>query len=187
MTEPMSRRRLLGATAAAGAAALLAAGTAAAATTAAARATGPAARRAPAPDGVYAIGRPEEELLTLLEPRDSVVVLHPVGQPGDQEWQLRTLANGNVTLRNLRRNTYAGYEGDPRRGRFVVGTDRPVEWSLRQSAEPYTFHVVVPGGPVDGAELALDLSPLLIYPPRTALAELRPYDVRQAWRFHFHE
>ncbi|MEU3600007.1 hypothetical protein ABZ714_14985 [Streptomyces sp. NPDC006798] len=187
MTEPMSRRRALGLTAAAGAAALLAAGTAAAAPTAAARPTRPAARRAPVLDGVYGISRPEEELLTLLEPRDSVVVLQPGGQPGDQEWQARTLPNGNVTLRNLRWNTYAGYEGDPRRGRFVVGTDRPVEWSLRQSAERYTFHVVVPGGPVDGAELAIDLSPLLIFPPRTALETLRPHDVRQAWRFHFHE
>ncbi|MFJ9949696.1 hypothetical protein [Kitasatospora sp. NPDC091207] len=47
--------------------------------------------------------------------------------------------------------------------------------------------MVVPGGPIDGVELALDLSLLRIFPPRLALRPLAVNDQRQAWKFEFHE
>lgn len=188
---------MLGTAAAAGAAALFSAGAAKAATTrppdpmpmGASGAAKPSAGtlRAPVPPGVYAISKPRDQLLTLEAPEGPVIVLPPIGEPGVQEWSLRSLSNGNVTLQNLREGTYAGYEGAPQVNKPVVGRPTPTEWVLRQSAEPFAFHVVVPGGPIDGIELALDLSLLLIYPPRTALRPYRPEDQRQAWRFEFHE
>ncbi|WP_328915900.1 MULTISPECIES: hypothetical protein [unclassified Streptomyces] len=209
MTEPLSRRKALGTVAAAGAAALFTAGTAKAATAgmtrsattgsttteaAGAAKTGTAeatrsasAQRAAVPSGVYAITRPRDQLLTLDNPDGPVIVLPPVGQPGVQEWEVRSLPNGNVTLRNLREGTFAGYEGDPYPNRPVIGRRTPTEWALRQSAVPFAFHVVVPGGPVDGVELVLDLSLLLIYPPRTALRPIEPTNQGQTWRFEYHE
>lgn len=188
---------MLGTAAAAGAAALFSTGTAKAATAATTKAAGtdPAgaarssdrARRAPVPPGVYAITKPHDRLLTLDDREGPVIVLPPDGEPGFQEWQLESLSNGNVTLRNLRHGTYASYEGDPSVNKLVVGRPTPTEWALYQSAEPRRFHVVVPGGPIDGTELALDLSLLLIYPPRTALRPLRLDDRDQAWGFQFHE
>lgn len=146
---------------------------------------------APVPNGVYAITRPYENLLTLLggseQPGAQAVILPPNGNPGEQEWEVAALDNGNVTIRNLRSQTYLGYHGDPDPNEILGGYAEPREWRLQQSAEPYTFHVVVPGGPVDGSELAADLSLLRIFPPLTALRPLDVNDVRQAWRFEGHE
>ncbi|MFI6444629.1 hypothetical protein [Kitasatospora sp. NPDC050543] len=146
---------------------------------------------APVPNGVYSISRPNEQLLTLEggseQPGTPAIVLPPTGQPGEQEWQVEHLPNGNVTIRNLRSETFLGFEGDPKPNSQVAGFPEPREWVLYQSAEPFTFHVVVPGGPVDGDELAMDLSLLRIFPPRVALRPLDVNELRQAWRFEFHE
>ncbi|MFE3190127.1 hypothetical protein ACFXHA_14035 [Nocardia sp. NPDC059240] len=144
---------------------------------------------APIPSGVYAISRPVEQLITLIgeEPGHPVMMLPPTGNPGEQEWEVMELPNGNVVIRNLRINNFLGTDGDPQPNLPIVGVGKEYEWVLQQSAMPFTFHIVVPGGPVDGAELALDLSLLRIYPPRLALRPLNPENQMQAWRFQFHE
>ncbi|MEU9110510.1 hypothetical protein AB0D04_01615 [Streptomyces sp. NPDC048483] len=115
------------------------------------------------------------------------MLLPPNGNPGDQEWEVQSASNGNCTIRNLRSGTYVGYNGDPQPNMQVAGYGEPREWVLQQSAEPFSFHIVVPGGPVDGQELALDLSLLRIFPPRIAVRPLEVNDQRQAWYFEFHE
>ncbi|MDH6128563.1 hypothetical protein [Kitasatospora sp. GP82] len=142
---------------------------------------------APVPNGVYAISRPHEQLLSLLEPKEPVFILPPTGNPGEQEWQVEGLDNGNVTIRNLKHQTFLGYDGEPEVNKTITGRREPREWALYQSAEPFTFHIVVPGGPIDGHELALDFSLLKIFPPRVALRPLDVSDQRQAWRLQFHE
>ncbi|MEV0534501.1 hypothetical protein [Kitasatospora sp. NPDC050463] len=142
---------------------------------------------APVPNGVYAISKPYEQLITLLEPKDLAVVLPPTGQPGEQEWQLEGLDDGTVQLRNLRHQTFLTYDDQPGLNEMIMGSTEPRAWALYQAAEPYTFHVVVPGGPIDGVELALDLSLLRIFPPRLALRPLDVNDQRQAWSFEFRE
>lgn len=146
---------------------------------------------APVPSGPYQITRPGEQLLTLedgsSEPKTPVVLLPPTGTPGEQEWQVEVLGNGNVTIRNLRGGTYLAFDGDAEVNKPVAGFPEAREWALYQSAEPFTFHVVVPGGPVDGVELALDLGLLRIFPPRIALRPLDVNEHRQAWRFQFTE
>ncbi|MEU6236756.1 hypothetical protein [Kitasatospora sp. NPDC047058] len=142
---------------------------------------------APLPNGVYAVTKPNGQLLTLSGVKDPVVVLPPGGEPGEQEWELEALDNGNVRLRNLRHPAYAGYDGPPQENTEVIGSGEPREWALYQAAGRNTFHVVVPGGPVDGRELALDFSVLDIFPPRTALRPLDVDDRQQAWTFEFHE
>ncbi|WP_371572273.1 hypothetical protein [Streptomyces sp. NBC_01314] len=146
---------------------------------------------APVPNGLYMIIRPGEQMLTMeggsSEPKTPVVLLPPTGNPGEQEWQLEVLSNGNYTIRNLRSETYLSFDGAPEMNKPVVGYPEPREWALYQSAQPHTFHVVVPGGPVEGAELALDLSLLRIFPPRIALRPLDVSNQRQAWTFQFME
>ncbi|WP_153808480.1 hypothetical protein [Nocardia sp. SYP-A9097] len=97
------------------------------------------------------------------------------------------LTNGNITLRNLRNQQYLGYETDPQLNMHVGSFPEAREWSIYPSAQPFTFHIVVPGGPIDGIELALDNSLLRIFPPRLALRPLEVSVVQQAWRFQFHE
>ncbi|MGW4898449.1 hypothetical protein ACWEQL_40370 [Kitasatospora sp. NPDC004240] len=141
----------------------------------------------PVHDGVYAIAKSDEQLLTLQAGKEFVVLLPPTGEPGEQEWQVSGVANGNVVIKNLRHGSYIGLDGPVEENQQVRGTAEPFEWVLRQSAERFTFHVVVPGGPVDGRELALDLSVLDIFPQRTALRPLEVNDQGQAWLFQFHE
>ncbi|MFE4515431.1 hypothetical protein ACFRMQ_14710 [Kitasatospora sp. NPDC056783] len=146
---------------------------------------------APVPNGVYAITKPNEQLLTLLggasRPGSQVVLLPPTGQPGEQEWEVAGLGNGNVTIKNLRSQTYLSFDGEPEVNKLLGGFAEPRQWVLRQSSEHFTFHIVVPGGPIDGSELVVDLSLLRIYPPLTALRPIQPQDVEQAWHFEFHE
>ncbi|MGV9264146.1 hypothetical protein ACWDRR_05720 [Kitasatospora sp. NPDC003701] len=142
---------------------------------------------APVPDGVYALTRPYEQLITLLQPKDLAVLLAPTGQPGEQEWQVEGLDDDTVKIRNLRHETFLTYDDEPDLNELIMGSTEPRAWALRRAAEPFGFHVVVPGGPVKGVELALDLSPLRIFPPRLALRSLDVNDQRQAWTFEFHE
>lgn len=146
---------------------------------------------APVPNGVYALTRQNEQLLTLPDgsssPGTPAVLLPPTGNPGEQEWEVQGVSNGNVTIRNLRGGTYLGFDGDPKPNSMVEGRPEAREWVLYQSGEPFAFHVVVPGGPVDGEELTLDLSLLRIFPPRLALRPLDSGDMRQAWKFEYHE
>ncbi len=141
----------------------------------------------PVRDGVYAIGKPDEQLLTLQEAKGFVVVLPPTGEPGEQEWEVRGRDDGYVVLRNLRHGGYLGTDGPPEVNQLVSAVAEAFEWSLYQAAEPFAFHLVVPGGPVGGVELALDFSELEIFPPRTALRPLDVKDTAQAWTFRFHE
>ncbi|MGW2050899.1 hypothetical protein ACWCPF_37880, partial [Streptomyces sp. NPDC001858] len=84
---------------------------------------------APVPNGVYMIARPGEQLLTMLEgssqPKTPVVLLPPTGNPGEQEWQLEVLSNGNCTIRNLRSETYLSFDGAPETNKPVVGYPEP--------------------------------------------------------------
>ncbi|WP_331767775.1 hypothetical protein [Embleya sp. NBC_00896] len=139
------------------------------------------------PNGTYGIVKPGEQNLTLSEAKAPVVVLPPTGQPGEQEWHVQSLSDGNVTIKNLRHDTYLSYDGVPEVNKMLRGSSQETPWQLRQSAQPHTFHIVVPGGPVDGVELAADLSLLRIFPPMTALRPLQPQELNQAWHFQFHE
>ncbi|MBP0454513.1 hypothetical protein J5Y04_34040 [Kitasatospora sp. RG8] len=142
---------------------------------------------APIPNGPYGIAKRGEQYLTLQDEKAPVVVLPPTGQPGEQEWHVEGLSNGNVTIKSLRHGTYLSFDGVPEINKMLRGSSQATEWQLRQSAEPFMFHVVVPGGPVDGVELVVDLSLLRIFPPMTALRPLEPDNLGQAWSFQFHE
>lgn len=83
----------------------------------------------------------------------------------------------------MQSKTFMSYEGSPGVNKPVVGCSDEREWLLYPSTEPSKFFVVVPGGPIEGNELALDLSLLRIFPPRTALRPLQIADVAQAWYF----
>ncbi|WP_101380210.1 hypothetical protein [Kitasatospora sp. GP30] len=171
----------MAAASAAGSPAFLAAGTGRAAAVPTRR-TGP----------VYTIAKPREQLLTLERWDGPAVLLRAAGEPGQQQWELLpapngTAPNGTVFLRNVGEGTYLGYEGAPHINKLVAGRPYSVRWELRDDAEPDTYHLVAPGGPVDGVELALDLGLLLVYPPRTTLRPLRLDDERQAWRFTLEE
>jgi hypothetical protein len=138
------------------------------------------------PNGVYTLGKFQEQALTLFgglsEPRTQAVVL-PDERRAEQQWQLEsTGSNGTVTIKNIMGGSFLGHDGDPNVNEMVFGYGQPREWELRPT-ERGRFHIVVPGGPVDGSELVLDLSLLRIYPPMVALRPLQAENVDQTWMF----
>ncbi|CAE6442962.1 unnamed protein product [Rhizoctonia solani] len=134
----------------------------------------------PPPSGPYQIEQPNENLLTLLENLvgSPVNIMGPTGNPGEQAWHLQAEGD-SVTLKNLKYNLYAGAEGNPEVGAPVVGVQQPFEWKL-EAAEPFEYFIYVdsPDGP-----LYLEYSPLLIFPPRSALSPQR----RKPWTLQFME
>ncbi|MFI9052834.1 RICIN domain-containing protein [Streptomyces sp. NPDC053427] len=145
---------------------------------------------APVPNGRYTVTRPNEQMLTLRDgdsaPGTPAVILPPTGNPGEQEWEVQAAGNGTCTIRNLGSGTYLGYDGGAEANKPVGGYATACEWALLPNGEDSTFHLVVPGDPVDGQELALDTSLLRIFPPRTAIRPLDISDRGQAWYFRFH-
>lgn len=138
---------------------------------------------APIPNGVYAITKQYEQLITLMEPKDLAVLLPPTGEPGQQEWEVEGRSDGTILIKNLQHGTYLTYDNDPNINEMIMGSTEPRPWAIYPAGQPFTFHIVVPGGPIDGYELALDMSMLRIFPPRLALRPLDVNDQRQAWRF----
>ncbi|KDQ14072.1 hypothetical protein BOTBODRAFT_175176 [Botryobasidium botryosum FD-172 SS1] len=141
------------------------------------------------PNGLYTIGKYEpSQLITLLSDDKMAVFLPPIGNPGEREWVVQRSRDGAHTIEHPKSGKYLSFEGDPEVNKPIIVADQPKEWELRQSARPQTFHLVVPGGPVQGdQELALDLSLLRIFPPQLALRPLNQSNDREAWHFQSRE
>ncbi|WP_155059785.1 twin-arginine translocation signal domain-containing protein [Streptomyces blattellae] len=158
----ISRRGALGTAAAAGLAAFF-------------PAASPAHAAVPLRSGLYTISRFQWQFLTLNEAEGAVVLL-PEGIGGGQVWEVQVLANGNTTVRNVKEGSYLGYARSREIRKRVMGHAVPVEWSLDKTANGH--HLKAPG-----TALALDGSPLRIYPPHIDLTALRPEDPAQVWQF----
>ncbi|GAA2432033.1 RICIN domain-containing protein [Streptomyces macrosporus] len=140
----------------------------------------------PATPGTYTIGFHGAYHLTLLgghpNDRTQVVLLPPRDAEKEQHWQVEARDDGAVTLENVASGTYLGHDGDPAHLEIVHGHPQPHPWRLRPApGRKGAFHLVLPGGPVDGTELAVDLHPLRLYPPLLGLLPLREADLGQTW------
>ncbi|KAH9988938.1 hypothetical protein BJV77DRAFT_1019284 [Russula vinacea] len=136
-------------------------------------------------NGFYTIGRNINDLATLPSEQQltDVVLLPPSAReaPG-QRWEVTRTPRGTYTITN--RGISLSFEGEPKLYKTVKGISDVREWSLYKAADPFSYHVVVPGGPIDqGKELAFDRSRRLIQPPETELNYLNVEDQSQAWIF----
>ncbi|MFC0601159.1 RICIN domain-containing protein [Streptomyces palmae] len=133
-------------------------------------------------NGIYTLSHAPEQNLTLMfgsdRPGTQVNVMPPSGAPGDQDWEVRRTEDGAYTLRNVKSGTYAGFDGHPEADDPIRGFPEPRTWHLLPAEEPGTFFLTVPGPTGD---LALDVSPLLIYPPLAVLRPLDKGDTSQSW------
>lgn len=140
------------------------------------------------PSGTYTIAFNgiENALLTAEPgpfPGRPVVLLPPLGEPGAQEWQIRS-EGGASTIRSLRTGLFLGLETEmPRPHQFAVLSPRPYPWRLEPGSAPNQVFIstVVPGD-----RLRLDRSPVLVYPPRVDVQFPKPGD-EQKWALTMHE
>ncbi|KAF8481651.1 hypothetical protein DFH94DRAFT_403567 [Russula ochroleuca] len=135
-------------------------------------------------DGLYTISKNQTTLATLqsVQPGTDIVLLpSSAHEAPDQRWEIKRTSKGTYTITN--QEISLSYEGEPERRKRIRGYPDDREWSLYKAADPFSYHVVVPGGPIDGQELAFDVSPLRIFPPLTDLNYLNVEDQKQAWVF----
>ncbi|KAH9988953.1 hypothetical protein BJV77DRAFT_1151700 [Russula vinacea] len=140
----------------------------------------------PLPDGLYTIGKDPKFLATLQSDKPGTdVVIRPANETEavGQRWSVQRTPKGTYTIIN--RGNSLSFEGQPEHGKPIEGIpSRPHrEWSLVESTERHAYYIVVPGGPFDGRELTVDLSPSQITPPHTWLGYLNVENRSQAWVF----
>ncbi|GAA5185371.1 hypothetical protein GCM10023322_29190 [Rugosimonospora acidiphila] len=136
---------------------------------------------APVPDGLYQIGFPGAQLLTLPletdQPGMPVLLLPPAGERDTQVWEIRAADGGNCTIRGKSSELYLGFDGEPDMQELVVGYSEPRQWQIDPGAEPGTYTVGVPD-----TKFRLGRSLLRVYPPRVALLPSMG-DQFEAWFF----
>ena len=111
---------------------------------------------APIPTGPYGIAKRHEQYLTLQDEKAPAVVLPPTGQPGEQEWHVESLSNGNVTIKNKGASEEQGQQsnGGARSGggaarRGGDGSDGAVGYDGDQFRKRSMKHFPVPKTDVD--------------------------------------
>jgi len=131
------------------------------------------------PSGIYTIAKDNAQLSLEDHNEGALVYIVP---SGDSDWKLETQSNSNVTIRDPETSKFLGFAESPHvNGQIIIEANNPIEWQLRQSPRPGFFFIVIPGGPVDGQELALDNSLIRVFPPRAALRPLDQSAIHQAW------
>jgi len=130
-------------------------------------------------NGAYKITNRTGPLLSLTGP-DNPVVVWP--EKGATLWMVTQEPEGTAFISVVGSQSSLGYYGSAvDLQALTVGP--AVEWELRESTEESHFYLVVPGGPIDGNELVVDLSPLQKFPPQAVLRPIRPDDLSQTWYF----
>ncbi|KAF8997050.1 hypothetical protein BDQ17DRAFT_1329553 [Cyathus striatus] len=133
-------------------------------------------------NGIYRIGRNDNASLTpqIDEENSFVVLIEPILI---NQWILTKSSDGNYTIKNTGGGGYflAPVDAVVQVNTHLVSKREPFEWRIQPAGLPNHYHIVVPGGPIDGCELAADLALERIYPPRTALRPLDVEDSAQAW------
>ncbi|RDB23042.1 hypothetical protein Hypma_009834 [Hypsizygus marmoreus] len=139
------------------------------------------------PNGKYAITHHNGQgpRLTLQDHAEDAIVtiVSPTEDPAQQEWEVELKSDSDITIKSVKYGTYLSYSDTPYANEIVTGQKEPREWQLRPTSEALIFDIIVPGGPVDGNELALDLSLLKIFPPRAALRPWKSSGLDQGWYF----
>jgi len=136
----------------------------------------------PVPNGTYSIITKKYEPMAetyatelTAGPGSPINLVHKieVGHEGEQQWIVENTRDGNATIRNQRSGLYLSYRGQPEDGLQAAVLPEKREWHIQQAAELNVFHIVVPGGPVGGHELAYGVSLHSMSPPLTALRNLQ--------------
>ncbi|KAA5836038.1 RICIN domain-containing protein [Saccharopolyspora hirsuta] len=136
--------------------------------------------RAAVPSGVYQIGFGASsfgEVLTegAAEPGAPALLL-PRGE-GSQDWRITPNGRG-YTIRNVKSGLYLGVESEPRQHRFAVASATPYTWDLAPSSQ---FDRVRIASYSPEGEFRLDVSPVLIFPPRVDVQHARQ-GIGQDWQ-----
>ncbi|TSB21573.1 RICIN domain-containing protein [Streptomyces benahoarensis] len=131
----------------------------------------PPAPTAPVADGVYTLGQRGQLVTQQVTDPDAHATLVPPAQgpdaqgPDAQRWDIRCDDGGACTLRNVRSGAFLGHRGGPSAHQPVAARTAPMAWRLTPAGSPGTYRLLSAEDP----NYTLDISPLLIYPPRLEL------------------
>ncbi|WP_399087274.1 RICIN domain-containing protein [Streptomyces sp. BBFR2] len=140
----------------------------------------PPTAAAPVADGVYTLGQRGQ----LVTQPDGDAAAHatlvpPAERPATQRWRVRCDDHGGCTFRNADSGAYLGHRDGPSAHAPVAAQQAPVAWRLAPTGTPGTYRLLTAEDP----HYALDISPLLIYPPRLDLNTANGNSSQQ-WEIH---
>ncbi|KAK9762466.1 hypothetical protein K7432_011760 [Basidiobolus ranarum] len=135
-------------------------------------------------NGVYRIELPHDQLVTQPEGSETgpAYLLPPTGNAGEQEFEISENSDGTVNIRNIKSGHYLSSENEV--NATIILETQPKSWTLTPGTEPSTYVIQLPGEPVDGEILAVDMSLLRIFPPRLALRPFNERDGQQQFKFN---
>ncbi|MFF9478144.1 RICIN domain-containing protein [Streptomyces sp. NPDC014733] len=128
--------------------------------------TATATATTPVVDGVYTLGQRGQRVTEPDgDPDAHATLVPPAAQPDTQRWEIRCDDGGDCTLSNVRSGAFLGHRGGPAAHEPVTTRTEPTAWHLDPAGAPGTYRLLA----AKDRNYALDLSPLLIYPPRLEL------------------
>lgn len=128
-------------------------------------------------NGTYRISNAGELFLTAPDPQEPVVLRPPMGDDGDQAWEVQSAARDTCTIRLVSHpGAYLSFEEEPDPFEPVRLATEPREWKVTASEVPNAFVIGLPD-----SELTLGIAPVLVFPPRIALSP--PYRLDRGWVF----
>ncbi|KAF9897543.1 hypothetical protein BX616_005387 [Lobosporangium transversale] len=135
------------------------------------------------PDGLYRIWQqePTSTLSCYFPEAESPVVLLPQEEgeeaPKTQKWELKNNPdNGTVTFCHCDTGLFLSSKGADQHAPVILGNEEQ-EWVLEEGSKSGQFFIHHPSG---SDKTNLDLSMLLIYPPRVVVMQRRP---ESEWSF----
>jgi hypothetical protein len=162
----------------------------------------------PVLNGRYGIHLGRNHLLTMRSDKTGapIFIMDVTGNPGDQEvsetlcllysklisprtmlqWTVAIGPNGGITLKNLKYNMYAGFNGAPEQHKYIEVQSYPTEFQLEETGDRTKFRLATPPFSSivtliavqrmyinNGQErLYLDYLPAMSFPPRVCNSRL---------------
>ncbi|KAG0284796.1 hypothetical protein BGZ96_010872, partial [Linnemannia gamsii] len=131
------------------------------------------------PEGLYQVELGQLLLTDIDGEPNKIAHLKPEDGSPAQLWRLAHEEEGRFTLRNEKSDLYLSFHGDPEPNKLLTVSRKPSSWKASRAGDRLFIESV---DRYEGEHLLVDVSHLLVWPPRVVLQWPRKTD-DQTWSF----